>query len=98
MAPAPAPAAPGHQDHEAGECREEAGEWFDAHSTTRAPRSPVTQAHFLPAPHLDHDDLKDILVLYEHRLTRGFIHRGYLRALTPGLSASEQSFALHWDH
>ena len=69
-----------------------------AHFTTRAPRSPVTQAHFLPASHLDHDDLKDILVLYEHRLTRRFIRRGYLRPLTPGLPASEQSFALHWGH
>ena len=66
--------------------------------TTRAPRSPVTQAHFLPASHLDHDDLKDILVLYEHRLTRRFIRRGYLRPLTPGLPVSEQSFALHWGH
>ncbi len=32
----------------------------------------------------------------EHRLTRRFIRRGYLRPTTPGLPASEQTFALHW--
>lgn len=36
-------------------------------------------------------------MLYEHRLTRRFIRRGYLRPITPGLPASEQSFVLHWD-
>ena len=29
-----------------------------------SPRVPVAQAKFIPASHLDHDDLKDILVLY----------------------------------
>ena len=62
------------------------------------PRASVDEAHFLPAPYLDLEDLIDILILYEHRLTRRFIRRGYLRPITPGLPASEQSFTLHWGH
>ena len=62
------------------------------------PRVPVSDAHFLPASHLDLEDLIDILILYEHRLTRRFIRHGYLRPITPGLPASEQSFTLHWGH
>ena len=62
------------------------------------PRVPVAEAHFLPASYLESEDLIDILILYEHRLTRRFIRRGYLRPITPGLPASEQSFTLHWGH
>ena len=62
------------------------------------PKAPVAEAHFLTAPYLESEDLVDILILYEHRLTRRFIRRGYLRPITPGLPASEQSFTLHWGH
>ena len=40
--------------------------------------------------------LISILILYQHRLTRRFIRRGYLRPDVPGLPAAEQTFSLYW--
>ena len=62
------------------------------------PKAPVAEAHFLTAPYLESEDLVDILILYEHHLTRRFIRRGYLRPITPRPPTSEQSFTLHWGY
>ena len=45
------------------------GDSSDPDSTLK-PRAPVEDVDFIPAEHLSNDDLKDILVLYQHRLTR----------------------------
>ena len=66
-----------------------------AQSTLR-PRAPVDDAVFITAEPLSSEDLQEILVLYQRRLTRRFIRRGYLRPNVDGLPAAEQTFSLFW--
>ena len=69
---------------------------FVASGGAQQSHAPVEEANFIPAAYLSNDDLRDILILYQHRLTRRFIRRGYLRPDTPGLPAAEQTFTLYW--
>ncbi len=69
------------------------------HDVNSAPRASVSQTRFVTSPSLTSSHLKDLLILYERRLTRRFIRRGYLRPTDPSLPASEQTFTLSWgDH